>query len=258
MITYVSGSLVGEPPRKGPVMIDGPDGPIVADVAPDLGPLEADTRVLVARVHVDVGIDRHELGVLLGPWSADAPDPAGPLGLASTPVVVLPDPVWGDVAIAGAIRAGGQPTWIRVPADGPSLGMQLLVAVTYGADVVIVDGGGGAELRLGRALGGRPLPVLPLPDVEAIRSLFAGCELDVHVPVPSTDEPARARIQGVLAPLELESLHHLVEVDPAPAFEQAGLDMGRASFEALAAGAAGVLAGRLASSNRRWREQLEA
>ena len=49
-----------------------------------------------------------------------------------------------------------------------------------------------------------------------------------------------------------------MEVDPGPAFAHAGLDIGRASLEALAAGAAGVLAGRLSAGNRRWRAQLDA
>ena len=159
----------------------------------------------------------------VGPWPADAPDPAGPLGLASTPVIVLPDPVWSDLAIAGALRAGRQPACVRLPGDAPALGLQLLVAVTDGAEIVLVEGGAGPHLRVARALGGRPLAVLPLPDGAAVASMFDGCELDVHVPVPSLEDPERSVVAECLRPLGLEATHHLVEVDPAPAFEQAGV-----------------------------------
>jgi hypothetical protein len=62
-------------------------------------------------------------------------------------------------------------------------------------------------------------------------------------------------------------VHHLVEVDGSPAVHELrarGLDvrtMGRGIDDDpaffLAAGAAGVLAGRLAAENRRWRQSTE-
>jgi hypothetical protein len=48
-------------------------------------------------------------------------------------------------------------------------------------------------------------------------------------------------------------MHHLVEVDPRPAYDELGLDLGGAGLGQLAAAAAGVLAGRLAARNERWR-----
>ena len=133
----------------------------------------------------------------------------------------------------------------------------MLVAVTEGADIVLVEGGAGPHLRVARALGGRALAVLPLPDRGAVAAMLDGCGLDVHVPVPSLEDPERSLVAECLRPLTLEATHHLVEVDPAPAFEQAGWDLDRTSLHACAAAAAGVLAGRLAVSNRRWRAQLE-
>ena len=237
------------------VEIDGEQ--LVAEVPVPFGAISVGDSLVVVQTTVEVGIEVRELTLAIGPWPPDAPEPAGPLGLAATPVIVLPDPVWSDLAVSGALRAGRGPACVRLPGDGPALGLQLLVAVTEGADIVLVEGGVGPHLRLARALGGRPLAVLPLPDPDAVASMFDGCELDVHVPVPSLEDPERSVVADCLRPLELEATHHLVEVDPAPAFEQAGLASDGAPLQALAAAAGGVLAGRLAASNRRWRAQFE-
>jgi len=229
----------------------------VAEVPVPLGSVRSGDTVLIALTKLDVGVTRYELAMAIGAWPLDAPDPAGPLGLASTPVIVLPDPVWSDLAIAGALRSGHQPACLRLPGDAPALGLQMLVAATEGADVVLVEGGAGPHLRVARALGGRPLPVLPFPDRDAIAAMFRGCEFDVDVPVPALTDQQRADVSALLRILTLQKTHHLVEVDPSPAFAHAGLDIAGASLEALAAGAAGVLAGRLAAGNRRWRAQLE-
>jgi hypothetical protein len=255
MIVFRRGVVVGA--AGADLEIDLGGETLVAEMPVPLGSVPAGGAVLVARTKIDVGTARHELTMAIGAWPMDAPDPAGPLGLASTPVIVLPDPVWSDLAIAGALRAGRQPACLRLPGDAPALGLQMLVAVTEGADVILVEGGAGPHLLVARALGGRPLPVLPLPDRDAIAAMFRGCDLDVHVPVPALEDPQRAEVSAVLRGLALETTHHVVEVDPAPAFAQAGLAIGAASLEALAAGAAGVLAGRLAAGNRRWRAQLQ-
>ena len=231
---------------------------LVAEMPVPLGPVAVGTSILLVHTTVDVGVQRIDLTMAIGAWPADAPDPSGPLGLASTPVLVLPDPVWSDLATAGALRAGRQPACLRLPGDAPALGLQLLVAVTEGADVVLVEGGAGHQLRVARALGGRPLPVLPLPDRDEVAAMLRGCDLDLHVPVPSLEDPERSVVSALLGALAIGSTHHVVEVDPAPAFAHAGLDVDRASLEARAAGAAGVLAGRLAVGNRRWRARLEA
>ena len=255
MIAFRRGALVDRIGVDVVVEIDGERA--VAEVPVSLGATSVGDSLLVAQTTVEVGIERRELTMAIGPWPPDAPDPAGPLGLASTPVIVLPDPVWSDLAIAGVLRAGRHPACVGLPGEAPALGLRVLVAVTEGADVVLVEGGAGPHLRVARALGGRPLAVLPLPDRDAVETTLQGCGLDVLVPVPSLEDPDRSLVADCLRPLTLEATHHLVEVDPAPAFEQTGVDLDRASLHARAAGAAGVLAGRLAASNRRWRAQLE-
>ena len=256
MIAFRRGVILDEAGLD--LVVDLGEETLVAEVPLPLGPALPGDVLLIAQTQVDVGIERRELTMAIGTWPSDAPDPASPLGLAATPVIVLPDPLWADLATAGALRAGRGPACLRLPGDAPALGLQMLVAVTEGADVVLVEGGAGPHLCLARALGGRPLPVLALPDRDAVAAMFRGCELDVHVPVPALEDPQRSHVSALLRALALETTHHVVEVDPAPAFAHAGLDIGEASLEALAAGAAGVLAGRLAAGNRRWRAQLEA
>jgi hypothetical protein len=209
--------------------------------------------LLEARATLRVGVERHDVRMELGAWPDDGPDPSGPLGLAGTPVVVLPDARWTDLAMAGALRSGRRPACLRLPADAPRLGIQLLVAVTEGADVVFVEDGGGAALMLARTLGGRPVAVLPLDRPADIERFLDGSVFDLHIAVPALDEPLRAAIRAALAPLALEARHHLVDVDPTPAFAEAEVDADRAPLDAHAAAAAGVLAGRLAAANRRWR-----
>jgi hypothetical protein len=135
----------------------------------------------------------------------------------------------------------------------PNLGIDLLVAVAEGAEVVVVDGGDGVALAMARVLGGRPLAALPLERPSSIGDFLADCPYDVHIPFPTADEPVRTAIREAMAPWALESAHHLVEVDPTPAFREAGIDPAAAALDAHAAAAAGVLAGRLAATNRRWR-----
>jgi hypothetical protein len=255
MIAFRRGVLLDTMGTDVVVEIDG--ARVVAEAPVSLGATSVGASLVLVQTTVEVGIERRELTMAIGPWPPEAPDPAGPLGLASTPVIVLPDPVWSDLATAGALRAGRRPACVRFQGDTPALGLRVLVAVTEGADVVLVEGGAGPHLRVVRTLGGRPLAVLPLPDRDAVEMTLQGCGLDVHLPVPSLEEPERSLVADCLRPLTLEETHHIVEVDPAPAFEQAGLDLDRASLHARSAAAAGVLAGRLAASNRRWRAELE-
>lgn len=257
MIAYVRGRL-RDRPVGSVVEVTTDDGSLTATLADDGARLEASEPVIVARTEVEVGVSRRPLAVLLGSWSKEAADPAGPLGLASTPIVVLAGPTLGDLATAGARRAGHAPSIAMVGGRATSLGLVLLDAVQGGADVVLIEHGGGEALRLIRALGGRALAALPLEEPAAVARLFDGLDLDVHVPVPSCEDPLCDRIRAVLAPLGLEALHHLVEVDPAPAFEELRLDVADADLDQLGAAAAGVLAGRLAATNRRWRRELEA
>jgi hypothetical protein len=208
--------------------------------------------LLSAHGEVAVGVDRRTLRVPVGTWpDTEDPDPGG---LHRVPVVVLPAPSYADVARAGALTAGGMPALLLLPADAPELGRQLLVAVREGVDVILLLGGGPAELTLARVLGGRPLPALALDDPLVLDATFAGLEVDVNVAVPSMDGTARGTIRRILTPLGLETVHHLVEVDPRPAYDSGDVPLGT-DLNALGAAAAGVLAGRLAAGNRRWREQ---
>lgn len=207
-------------------------------------------RRLHAIATVRVGIETVQVRVDLGPWFETEPEPGG---LALTPVVALPDERWTELARLGALRAGGQPAVLLIPGDVPALGGQLLIGVAEGIHVVIVTGGGPGALRTARGLSGRPIAAVPLGDPEGSAALFAGLDVDVHVPFPSLEGEGRARVRSLLAPLKLEAMHHLVEVDPRPALDAAGLDPERAPLSALAAAAAGVLAGRMAAANARWR-----
>jgi hypothetical protein len=201
-------------------------------------------RGWVADCDVRVGIDRRAIGVELGPLP-DEPDPGG---LRATPVVALPAALV-PLARAGALRAGGTPTVFLVPAGAPRLGGQFLVAVAEGVEVIFVEDGGAGALTVARALGGRPVAAASAAGVAALQ----GLQVDVQVAIPSEEGDARRALREALAPFELERLHHLVEVDARPAFEEAGTAIGCASPEERAAAAAGVLAGRIAAGNRRWR-----
>jgi hypothetical protein len=201
-----------------------------------------------ARAAVAVGIDRLDLAVDLGPLP-EAPDPGG---LLATPVVTVGS---GSCALAsaGARRAGKVPTTVTMPADAPWLPGQLLVAVRGGAEVLIVEDGGTEALVAARVLGGRPLPVLPLDDPVALAGLLNRLPVDVHLAVPAAGEDDRAASMALLRPRAPERRHHLVDVDPRPAFDELGWDLEKASLGDRAAAAAGVLAGRMAAGNRRWR-----
>jgi hypothetical protein len=84
-----------------------------------------------------------------------------------------------------------------------------------------------------------------------------------NVAVPALEEPDRTEVWDALRARRLEERHQLVEADGRPALvelERRGVSvatMGRTVEDDpaffLAAGAAGVLAARMAASNRRWR-----
>jgi hypothetical protein len=257
MIAYVRGRLRGRPVVGGDIEVLTEDGPLATKVVSDPGGLDADQMVLVARAEIDVGVRTHDIAVLLGPW-ADRNDPAGALGLVSAPVVVISDASLAPLVEAGARRSGHDPVVASLAGDEASLGLRLLGVVSHGADVIVVEDGTMRHLWLARALGGRPLAALPLDHPDALASLFEGLDLDVHVPVPACSEPLRGRIRSLLSPLSLEETHHLVEVDARPAFDELGLDVTGADLDRLGAAAAGVLAGRLAAGNHRWRRELDA
>ena len=89
------------------------------------------------------------------------------------------------------------------------------------------------------------------------------CRVSADVAVPVLEGSERDLVWDSLRERRLEERHQLVEVDGRPALdelERAGVEidsMGRTASEDpaffLAAGAAGILAGRMAAGSRRWR-----
>ena len=160
---------------------------------------------------------------------------------------------------------------VVVVADGPG---NLGTETTWGVSALA----SGHAMNAARTLGGRPVAALRVSFADArdrhrgvshhsltiLRDVSAP---DANVAVPALEGPERDRVWDALRSARLEERHQLVEVDGAPALaelERAGVavaSMGRtadvdpAFF--LAAGAAGVLAARMAAQGRRWREAAE-
>jgi hypothetical protein len=156
---------------------------------------------------------------------------------------------------------------VIVVADGPG---NLGTDTTWGVSTL----SGGHALMAARTLGGRPISALRVSFADerdrhrgvshhSLTILADVCKVDVHVPVPMLDDEQRDVVWEALRSRKLEESHHLVEVDGAPALDELeargvsvttmgrGIDDDRAFF--LAAGSAGVLAGRMAAGDRRWR-----
>ena len=161
---------------------------------------------------------------------------------------------------------------VIVVADGPG---NLGTDTTWGVTALT----GGHALNAATALGGLPVPALRVSFADerqrhrglshhSVTILRDVCTVACDVPVPTLEDgEQRAAVWDALRAAGLEERHHLVEVDGRPGI--AGLDehavevrsMGRGPAEDpaffLAAGAAGVLAGRMAARTRRWRSQLD-
>jgi hypothetical protein len=157
---------------------------------------------------------------------------------------------------------------VIVVADGPG---NLGTDTTWGVSALA----SGHALMAAATLGGRAIPALRVSLADArerhrgvshhsLTILADVCKVDVDVPVPVLeDDGQRTTVWDALRSRKLEETHHLVEVDGRPALEELrarGIDvrsMGRGIEDDpaffLAAGAAGVLAGRSAAENRRWR-----
>ena len=191
--------------------------------------------------------------------------------LLQTPIVLALDPEAVPLVRAGAARAGGNPTVI-VAAD-PDLAT--LLAAVHGIEaeyVVAVCSSPAAAARIAGAAiprRGRPLPVLGVADGRVdpgTRALLTDPTLEgLNVAVPALEGGARGRLWDDLRAARVEERHHLVEVDGRPASDvlaalalapphpDAGLATDLEGVAALAAGAAGVLAGRMVAGSRRWR-----
>ena len=159
---------------------------------------------------------------------------------------------------------------VIVVADGPG---NLGTETTWGVSALA----SGHALMAASTLHGRPIPALRVSFADererhqgvshhSLTILADVCKVDVDVPVPAlADEAQRSTVWDALRSRRLEETHHLVEVDGKPALDELrarGLDvrtMGRGIDDDpaffLAAGAAGVLAARMASENRRWQAE---
>lgn len=157
---------------------------------------------------------------------------------------------------------------VVVVADGPG---NLGTDTTWGVSAL----GSGHALMAAETLRGRPVAALRVSFADArerhrglshhsLTILRDVCRVDVNVAVPVLEEPGRSVVWDALRRAKLEERHQLVEVDGRPALEELdrrGVEvdsMGRrvdddpAFF--LSAGAAGVMAGRMAAGSRRYRD----
>jgi hypothetical protein len=161
---------------------------------------------------------------------------------------------------------------VIVVADGPG---NLGTDTTWGVSALA----SGHALMAARTLDGRPIPALRVSFADgrerhhgvshhSLTILADVCKVDVNVPVPVLpDDEQRSAVWDALRGRGLEDVHHLVEVDGQPAVEELrarGIDvrtMGRGIEDDpvffVAAGAAGILAGRIAAENRRWRQSTD-
>lgn len=159
---------------------------------------------------------------------------------------------------------------VVVVADGPG---NLGTDTTWGVSAL----GSGNALNAAEALGGRPVAALRMSFVDArerhrgvshhsLTILDRVCTASVHVAVPVLEPDAhRSAVWDALRGRGFEDRHQLVETDGRPALDELsrrGLEvesMGRTPADDpalfLAAGAAGVLAARMASGERAWRQR---
>ena len=158
---------------------------------------------------------------------------------------------------------------VVVVADGPG---NLGTETTWGVTAL----SSGHALNAADTLGGRPVAALRVSFADArerhrglshhsVTILRDVCRAEADVAVPALDDAERDAVWDSLRAERLEERHRLVEVDGAPALvelERAGVaveSMGRTAADDpaffLAAGAAGVLAARMASRGWRWREE---
>jgi hypothetical protein len=156
---------------------------------------------------------------------------------------------------------------VVVVADGPG---NLGTDTTWGVSAL----GSGEALNAAEALGGRPVAALRISFTDrrerhhgvshhSLTILERVCSVRANVVVPVLEGRERALVWETLRGHRLDERHQLVEADGEPALgelERAGVEvesMGRTPSDDrvffLAAGAAGIVAGRMAERSRRWR-----
>ena len=155
---------------------------------------------------------------------------------------------------------------VVVVADGPG---NLGTDTRWGVSAL----GSGVSLNAVSLLGGRPVAALRMSFADhrprhrgvshhSLTILGQVCTVQVNVAVPTLEGAERSTVWDALRTAALEERHQLVEGDGRPALaelESAGVrleSMGRTPVDDpsffLAAGAAGVLAGRMAAGSRTW------
>jgi hypothetical protein len=204
-----------------------------------------------AVARITVGVRTETVRVPLGRWHGEL----HPGGLRQIPVVVLTSAELEPLVRRGAERAGRATVTTIAASDAPLGGRLLRAAPTAEVLVFVTDDvSAAASLVVARALEGRPLPVVPLSDDDAARSMLRDCWVDLDVAIPSVDGILRDRVRVAAEHLGLFADHHVVEVDPRPALgDHRDPDALDPTLRELSAAATGVLAGRLAARNRSWR-----
>jgi hypothetical protein len=161
---------------------------------------------------------------------------------------------------------------IVIVADGPG---NLGTETTWGVSAL----SSGHAVDAAERLDGRPVAALRVSFADprerhrgvshhSITILGRVCLVPANVAVPSLgDDGERATVWGALRAARLEERHTLIEVDGRPALDELDRSgvrpdtMGRSPADDpaffLAAGAAGVLAGRMAVGGRAWRPRPE-
>lgn len=161
---------------------------------------------------------------------------------------------------------------VAVVCDGPG---KVGTETRWGATEV----SGGMALNVAAILRGRPIAAVRVNFADAayrhyglsphsITVLDKVAQTPVHVAVPALEEEQRRVVWDALRGARLEERHQIVEVTGKPALDLLGRrrvraeTMGRALEQErpffLAAGAAGVLAGRMAAGSDRWRAEIRA
>jgi hypothetical protein len=197
---------------------------------------------------VVVGVEAREVRVPLG-RSVERVDPGG---LRNSPVVVFVSDGIAQLVEAGATRSGG--ATVRHVEASPGLLAAAVLDAARTADVMLArvepEEAAGALVTV-RALKGRPLPVVPFDRPDLARTMLARCWIDLDIAIPSHGDDRRDEAWEAARALDLISAHHIVEVDPRPGLDHEGAP--NAGLDGLTASATGVLAGRIAAGNRRWR-----
>jgi hypothetical protein len=167
--------------------------------------------------------------------------------------------------LAGRARAGAD---VLIVGDGPG---NTGTGTTWGSTAVQ----SAMSMNAAAILGGRPVAALRISFADprkrhrtvshhSLTALGRVAILPVHVAVPVIEDPAqREAVWDALRSAHLEERHQLVEVTGRPALDLLAAEgievesMGRTVWDDpvffLAAGAAGVLAGRMAVQDEAWR-----